>query len=105
LFCVEGTFAKHCSDQSDPPIKLEIYLEDTNGIPQLCSRSYVCNNFAIHDIDHIEQLTGHEGSDPPPWLWVESIVTDFSNLATGEHSRKVDFVVSVPYGLREFRPL
>lgn len=103
LLCVEGTFAKHCSDPLDPPIKLDLYFDQTVGA--LCSRSQVWNIFAVHDIDNLEQLSGLESHEPLPWVKVETLVSDFTNFKSCEHRRTLDLTVYVPYGNREYSQL
>lgn len=103
LLCVEGTFAKHCSETTDPPISLDVFVDGVSAA--VCAKSVVRNTFDIHDIDNLEQLSGLEQSDPLPWLRVETVVEDFSNFGTGEHRRHLDLEVLAPYGTREFKPL
>ena len=103
LLCVEGTFAKHCSNASrDPPILLDVFFDA--AAQSICSRSQVSNTFAIHDTRNLEQLSGHESSDPLPWLLVETVVVDFTDFKTLGHDRRLELVVFVPYG-RDFRQL
>lgn len=103
LFCVEGTFAKHCSSPSDPPIRISLFLDETTGA--LHFKSEVHNTFAIHDVEHLDQLSGREEIDPVPWIRIEAVVTDSACFATGDRLRSLDLVVSVPYGHGEFRLL
>lgn len=62
----------------------------------LCCRIQVTNSFAIYDADSIEEITGEEELDPPPWLEVEAIVTDESNFLSLGHWRWLQLVVSCP---------
>jgi hypothetical protein len=102
LFCIDGTFAKHCSEPNDPPIQVFVFSDAITGA--VCAKSVVCNTFALHSMDNLEQLCGADGSgDPRPWVQIEAEVTDLSNLSTGDHERRLALVVSIPYGIQDYR--
>ena len=103
FFCVEGTFAKHCSSSTDPPIRISLSLDESSG--SLHFKSEVHNTFAVHDVEHLDQLSGHDEIDPAPWIKVEAVVSDSACFSTGEHQRYLDLIVSIPYGNGEFRLL
>jgi hypothetical protein len=82
----------------EPPVEIDVYVqESTRNVAsgeekdrskmELMSRIKVSNSFAIYDEDIIDLLAGEPDTDPPPWLELETIITDELNFATGEQQR------------------
>lgn len=54
----------------------------------LCARVEIRNSFAIYDESVMDELTGVEKDDPPPWLDIDAVVIDESNFKTGQNFRR-----------------
>ena len=56
----------------------------------------ISNSFALYDNSTMDSDYDRENSgiDPVPWLDIDSIVVDESDLKTGEHWRKLHLVVT-----------
>jgi hypothetical protein len=63
------------------------------GIPHLCARMLVSNSFSIYDSSAMEDSADLNVS-PLPWLEVDSVVVDESDLLTKQHWRKLHLLVT-----------
>lgn len=71
---------------------------------ELVARIKVSNSFAIYDEDVINHIAGDD-TDPPPWLELETIITDDMNFRTGEQHRVLRVQVYCPATDTYFPPL
>lgn len=60
----------------------------------LCARVEIRNFFAVYDVSAMDNITGVEANDPPPWLDIEATVIDESNFKTGENWRRMQLRVN-----------
>eukprot|EP00981_Chlorochromonas_danica_P002853 scaffold562_cov190-Ochromonas_danica.AAC.3 len=119
MLCVEGTFvSQNTTVAEDPPIHIDVFLSDQanynrasrnstistvteesmlDEAPHLCARVLISNSFAIYDSSAMEEESFEDSfgcQEPQPWLDIDSIVVDESDLKTGEHWRKLHLVVT-----------
>ncbi len=73
--------------------------------PQLVGDIRICNSFAVYDVDAVDLISGDADTDPPPWLEVETVITDKCNFATGEQRRVLEIQVYCPSLNLYFPPL
>jgi len=71
----------------------------------LIARIKVCNSFAVYDEDIIDQIAGEPETDPPPWLELETVITDRMNFRTGEQQRVLEVQVFAPENGKYYPPL
>lgn len=69
---------------------------DDKKVPQLIGEIRICNSFAVYDVDAVDLISGDADTDPPPWLEVETVITDHCNFATGEQRRVLEVQVYCP---------
>jgi len=84
-------------------------IEGNGHIPDagmdLVARIKVCNSFAVYDEDIIDQIAGEPETDPPPWLELETVITDHMNFRTGEQHRVLEVQVFTPGNGKYYPPL
>jgi len=71
----------------------------------LIARIKVCNSFAVYDEDIIDLIAGEPETDPPPWLELETVITDHMNFRTGEQHRVLEVQVFTPETGKYYPPL
>lgn len=69
----------------------------------LLVRSEIINGFSVIDISSMEQQE-ENGEAVRPWLEIDTIITDESNLRTGEHNRSIQLIVFHPQMKRYLLP-
>jgi hypothetical protein len=72
---------------------------------ELVARIKISNSFAIYDEDIIDLIAGEPETDPPPWLELETVITDELNFRTGEQLRVLQVQVHCPETGQYFPPL
>ena len=56
----------------------------------------ISNSFAVYDAETVDLISGDPNTDPPPWLEVETIITDRCNFTTGQQHRVLEVQVYIP---------
>ena len=85
----------HASDAETNGDDSKVAVGD-NRILQLKGDIRICNSFAVYDVDAVDLISGDADTDPPPWLEVETVITDHCNFATGEQLRVLEVQVYCP---------
>ena len=78
---------------------------ETEAKQELVAKIKVCNSFAIYDEDIIDLIAGEPETDPPPWLELETVITDEMNFKTGEQQRMLRLQVYCPETDTYYPPL
>lgn len=64
--------------------------------PHLVCDICISNSFAVYDAETVDLISGDPNTDPPPWLEVETIITDRCNFTTGQQHRVLEVQVYIP---------
>lgn len=85
IFAVEHSVLMQNAGPDDPPIELEVFC--SRGCLYAHAECY--NSYVLIDYSEIEKIGD---SDPVPWLYIDTYVTDETNFTTGERRRKLDII-------------
>lgn len=90
LFCVPGTFLSHRTGE-DPPTIVDVFIDSNDN---LIARLEVRNSFALYDNSTMDEMSGEENMEPPPWLIIDTVVIDESNFTLSTHSRNLMITIN-----------
>lgn len=134
IFVLDGTFLTHKSGSHegngdiDAPVKIDVVLVPCNGgsssdndtdlaslssnystmesKPQhsLVAIAEIWNSFTLFDMSSMDSAEQGDDSSMVPWLEIDTIIIDETNLRTKERSRKMDIVVYHPESKKYLYP-
>jgi hypothetical protein len=85
MFAVEHSILMQNTRPDDPPIEIDVFF--SQGC--LYAHTECFNSFILVDSSEIEKIGD---SEPVPWLYIDTFVTDETNFTTGESRRKLDII-------------
>ena len=105
LEAVENSAAAASASASATKEDESAAAKDATSSPHLIGEICISNSFAVYDVDTVDLISGDPDTDPPPWLEVETIITDHCNFTTGEQKRVLEVQVYIPAENAYFPPL
>lgn len=91
MFRVEGMFLAQYSSKNDPPVKIDLFISNRC----ICAKIEVRNTYALYNEDQLCEIVD-SNCRPVPWMLIDTVVFDESNLQTGHHCRKMNITVANP---------
>lgn len=91
MFLVEGMFLAQYSSSNDPPVKVDIFLSNRC----ICAKIEVRNTYALYNEDQLTEIVD-SNCRPVPWMVIDTVVFDESNLHTGTNDRKMNITITNP---------
>eukprot|EP01041_Mallomonas_annulata_P004218 gene4218-8393_t len=95
MFDINGFVLTQHTNSCDAPIKVDFFVKEDCS----CARIEVWNTYALHKLDHLDEMDGDHAS-VIPWMLIDTVVIDESNFKTNDNRRWLKISVCNPRGCR-----